>query len=157
MIRNEREYRITKAQAEKFRDALATPAPDGTPPGLLQISRTGLRAQLKTLEQEIEAYDLLQTSKGRRLKAPVHEFGELLVQMRTARGWSQRELGERVGLKMQQIQQYEATSYASASLTRVLDIWQALGADGAIDVKLVELHEDLPRRRFRAKTAAAGK
>jgi transcriptional regulator with XRE-family HTH domain len=40
---------------------------------------------------------------------------------------SQRELAERLGLKEQQIQRYEATEYRSASWSRVSEVIQALG------------------------------
>jgi hypothetical protein len=36
-------------------------------------------------------------------------------------------LAERLGLKEQQIQRYEATNYASASLSRVQQVARALG------------------------------
>ena len=42
-------------------------------------------------------------------------------------GLSQKELADRIGLKEQQIQRYEATEYASASLTRIQEIIGALG------------------------------
>src|SRR5262249_27964619 len=37
------------------------------------------------------------------------------------------DLGERIGVKEQQIQQYEATDYASASFTRIREVVDALG------------------------------
>ena len=40
---------------------------------------------------------------------------------------SQKDLAVRMGLKEQQIQRYEATSYASASLARVQQIAKAHG------------------------------
>lgn len=42
-------------------------------------------------------------------------------------GLSQKELAERLGLKEQQVQKYEATEYTSASMARVRDVIQALG------------------------------
>ena len=47
------------------------------------------------------------------------DLGSLLIQARIARGWSQRELGERLGIHMQKVQQYEAGEYAGASVTRI--------------------------------------
>ena len=40
---------------------------------------------------------------------------------------SQEDLAQRLGLKEQQIQRYEATDYAAASLARVSEIAKALG------------------------------
>ena len=50
------------------------------------------------------------------------ELATFLIKARIARGLSQRELADRIGLKEQQIQygeRYEATDYASASLARL--------------------------------------
>ena len=46
----------------------------------------------------------------------------------TAQGLSQRDLADRIGLK-EQIQRYEATDYASASLSRIKEIISALGVE----------------------------
>ena len=61
---------------------------------------------------------------------PATSFAELpraLIQSRIALGLSQKELAERLGLKEQQIQRYEATEYAGASVQRVQEVIQALG------------------------------
>ena len=50
-----------------------------------------------------------------------------LIQGRTAAGLSQKELAKRLGLKEQQLQRYEATDYASSSLTRVCEVARSLG------------------------------
>ena len=42
---------------------------------------------------------------------------------------SQKDLAERIGLKEQQIQRYEATDYASANLARIKEIVGAFGLD----------------------------
>jgi transcriptional regulator with XRE-family HTH domain len=52
---------------------------------------------------------------------------QALIQGRIAAGLSQKELAERLGLKEQQIQRYDATDYASASLTRVCEVARSLG------------------------------
>jgi HTH-type transcriptional regulator / antitoxin HigA len=47
-------------------------------------------------------------------------------------------LADRLGLKEQQIQRYEATDYASASLARVIEISEALGLElkGGLEVEV---------------------
>jgi HTH-type transcriptional regulator/antitoxin HigA len=45
-----------------------------------------------------------------------------LIQARIARGLTQKELTQKMGLKEQQIQRYEASSYAKASLARINQI-----------------------------------
>ena len=46
---------------------------------------------------------------------------------RVARGLNQKTLAGRLGLKEQQIQRYEASEYASASLARIRSVAEVLG------------------------------
>lgn len=50
----------------------------------------------------------------------------MIIHARIARGLSQRELANLVGLKEQQIQRYESEKYSSASLNRLREIAKAL-------------------------------
>lgn len=50
----------------------------------------------------------------------------VLIKARIARGLSQRDLAERIGLKEQQIQRYEATDYSSANLARIMEVASVL-------------------------------
>ena len=56
----------------------------------------------------------------------VAELPATLIKARIARGLSQKDLADRIGLKEQQIQRYEATDYASASLARIKKVVSAL-------------------------------
>jgi transcriptional regulator with XRE-family HTH domain len=135
MIKNERQYRITKAQAKKFDDALAQlqePARQGEMadihPLLVQAQVDALKSQAEELNEQIREYESLRS--GERKILEVHSFSELptaLIQARIAAQLSQKELGARLGLKEQQIQNYESTKYASASLDRITQVVQALG------------------------------
>ena len=49
-----------------------------------------------------------------------------MIQARIARGLTQKELAQKLGLKEQQIQRYEASSYAKASLARINQIIDVL-------------------------------
>ncbi len=57
----------------------------------------------------------------------VLEIGAELVRARRAQGISQRELGERLGVRQQQIARWEATCYRGASLERVDEAARVLG------------------------------
>jgi len=114
MIKNERQYRITKAEAEKFERAVAElTAKRGRPdvhPLLQTAELDGLRSQLEDLRAEIEEYEDLKA--GKRTVLEINSFEELpraLVQARIAAGLSQKELADRLGIKEQQVQRYEAT------------------------------------------------
>jgi ribosome-binding protein aMBF1 (putative translation factor) len=133
MIKNERQYRITKAQAEKFEQTLEQLA-QGTGTGadesplLREMQSEALRSQLAELREQLEEYESLRS--GSRAVIQVESFDEFpraLIKARIGSGLSQRELADRLSLKEQQIQRYEDTEYASASIERVKEVVKALG------------------------------
>lgn len=132
MIKNERQYRITKTQVEKFRQALAQlsqhiDADDQLHPLLKKAQEDALRSQLDDLSAELGEYEALRA--GQRPLPDLASFAELprvLIQRRIAAGLSQKDLSDRLGLKEQQIQRYEATEYASASFARLKEVIGAL-------------------------------
>ena len=65
------------------------------------------------------------------------ELPDILIQARIARGLSQRELGDYLGLKEQQVQRYEAERYRSASLDRLVEVSDALGVRIAKRAELI--------------------
>lgn len=141
MIKNERQYRITKAEAEKFERAVADLAAGGTRPNvhpLLQKAELdGLRSQLEDLLAELQEYEDLKA--GKRTVLEINSLEELpcaLVQARIAAGLSQKELADRLGLKEQQAQRYEATDYAGASMSRLQEVCRALGLNMRKDLFL---------------------
>lgn len=136
MIKNERQYRITKAQAHRFEQAL-TGLEDGAEdkrqenPILFEAQRSALESQLDDLREELTEYEALTIHKND--EPLVFELNSLealplaLIKARIATKLSQKDLAERLGLKEQQIQRYEATEYASANLARVIEVSQVLG------------------------------
>jgi ribosome-binding protein aMBF1 (putative translation factor) len=130
MIQNEREYKITKSRVDKFSEALVAfekNPPEGHPK-MRKAYKDAMQSQLGELQGQISEYEVLKRGQAKTL--PIESLDELpkvLIQARIATGLSQKELGEQLGLKEQQIQRYEATLYKSASLTRLLEIANALG------------------------------
>ncbi|MCU0872749.1 MAG: helix-turn-helix domain-containing protein [Pirellulaceae bacterium] len=133
MIKNEREYRITKVQAEKFRRAVAAfhaEKDTAVHPRLRCAQADALRSQLADLDGELKQYEALRSGKRRVIRTQsLADLPRALIEARVASGLSQRDLAERLGLKEQQIQRYEATEYASASLRRIREVVGALGVD----------------------------
>jgi ribosome-binding protein aMBF1 (putative translation factor) len=136
MIKNERQYRITKAQAQKFTQALAdleNCAKDKRPenPLLFQAQMSALESQLDEFHDELMEYEALTAhSEDEPLVFELTSLQGLplaLIKARIAAKLSQKDLAERLGLKEQQIQRYEATDYASANLARVIEVSQILG------------------------------
>ena len=136
MIKNERQYRITKAQAEEFARTLKQF--DNRPsahlrvnPRLIKAQQEALQSQLDSLRAELREYERLRAGRRRVPLAVLEELPRMLIRARIAAGLTQRELAHRAGIKEQQIQRYEATEYASASLDRVRKIAQAIEAQSA--------------------------
>ena len=131
MIKNERQYKITKSQIAKFEAAIhELAARNGAKSRLRKLEEDALQSQLDELRNEVEQFEALQTGGPK----PIHmesldELPRALVEARIAAGLSQKELAERLDLKVQQIQRYEATDYCSASLTRLIQVAKALGVN----------------------------
>ncbi len=148
MIKNERQYRITRAQVGRLRKSLNAVnvsveegdeggvsdlasgvvrdarAPYGeVQPLIAKAQQDALDSQIADLEGELKEYETLKAGgfDMDSLKA-LADIPKLLIQARIAKGLSQRELAEKLGVKEQQIQQYEATDYASASLRRIREV-----------------------------------
>jgi hypothetical protein len=129
MIKNERQYRITKAQAQKFEQALAqlmqSKVAKQENPLLWQVQGDALSSQINDLQEELKEYEALTNrSPNQPVILNLRSLSELpfaLIKARIATKLSQKALADR------QIQRYEATEYASANLSRVIEISEALG------------------------------
>ena len=132
MIKNEKQYRITKAQVRRFRDAIADLAAQDRPSNvsarLWEAQREAARSQMKELREQVEAYERLSAGRSREVVLEaVEDLPNALIRARIAAGMTQEGLARRLGVKPQQVQRYEATGYESASFARILRVVQALG------------------------------
>jgi DNA-directed RNA polymerase specialized sigma24 family protein len=141
MLKNERQYRIAKAEAKQLEVTLIDLAHENGPDDLggdkgqthrRQERERHLRASLSSVRRDLEEYEALRAGRGghrifRRLET-LEELPRSLIQARIVAGFTHKELAERLGLKEQQVQHYEATEYASASLSRVREIAKILGS-----------------------------
>ena len=142
MIKNEKQYRITKAQVRRFQDAVAEVAGQARPANvsvrLWEAQRAAAQSQMEELAEQVEAYERLNAgrSKGVVLEG-VEDLPKALIRARIAAGMTQESLARRLGVKPQQVQRYEATEYGSASFARILKVVQALGLSMPKAVRLV--------------------
>ncbi|MXZ42749.1 MAG: helix-turn-helix domain-containing protein [Caldilineaceae bacterium SB0666_bin_21] len=147
MIKNERQYRITKNQADRFSRTLTNlgrqPAEDkDVHPLIVKVQEDALQSQLADLEEQLQEYEALKAGHFDldALNA-VTELPTVLIKARIAQGLRQKDLAERLGLKEQQIQQYEATDYATASLTRIKEVAHALGMEANTAIQTTGFHQ----------------
>ena len=133
MIRNERQYKITRTQANNFRKALAELLAEPRATALdadlkLKLQEGALSSQLGDLEEEIREYEQLQQHRSEVLEVTsLTELPQVLVKARIASGLTQKQLAESLHLKEQQIQRYEASNYKGVSLERMQEVIDALG------------------------------
>lgn len=138
MIKNERQYRITKAQVDRFSDAIKHvegSSDIGLDPILKRAQVAALQSQLKDLQDEVLAYEALQAGSAQVVE--VESFDDIpsaLIRARIASGLSQKDLAARLGLKEQQVQRYEATNYSGASFSRLSEVVKALGVSVREDI-----------------------
>ena len=132
MITNEKQYRITRNKAKGFAQAIedfdgAARERLGVDARLVQAELEAMESQLLDLRDELEEYERLKSADLSVIS--VTSFDNLadgLIKARIAAGLSQRALAQRLELKEQQIQRYEAERYASASYKRMCQVAHAL-------------------------------
>ena len=132
MITNERQYRITRKMAHCFAHAIEefdakSYSRIDVHPRLVRAELESLESQLADLREELEEYEQLKSAKISVISVgSLEELADGLIKARIAGGLSQRELAQRLKLKEQQIQRYEAERYASASYQRLCQVARAL-------------------------------
>ncbi len=129
MISNEREYKITRSELRKFEQAAAEYVPSsGVDPGMKKVMEDALGSMAATLREEIKRYEDLRDGRVRQRELDgLADLPSALIEARIAAGLTQRGLAERLGLKQQQVQRWEASSFEGVGLKRLQEIADALG------------------------------
>ena len=125
MIKNERQYKVTKAAVVRFEKALEDlrnrdVRAEGIHPRIARAQVEGVESQLEDLRRELREYESLKEGVFPLDELErVNEIPNLLIRARIAQRLTQKQLATRTGLHEQQIQKYEATDYDSASFARI--------------------------------------
>ncbi|MBL7733677.1 MAG: ImmA/IrrE family metallo-endopeptidase [Chitinophagaceae bacterium] len=151
MITNDRQYKIIKSQIDNFQQSLAelefsAKTVKDIHPKLFEIQKAAIESQLDDLIKEVHEYEDLK--EGRIAIAEVNSLSALplaLIKARIANGFTQAELAERVGVKMQQIQRYESELYDTASVKTLMKIADRLSIkiNADVQIKPIEAPENL--------------
>ena len=123
MIKNEKQYRMTKKTLEGWeltRQQLLHNRLPNTPNWLYEEQVFSAKEQIRQLKSQLKEYEDTKTGK-KKLPALtiVNDIPSLLVQWRIARNLTQRDLATKLGIHENQIQRYENTNYSGASLSTV--------------------------------------
>lgn len=103
MIKNEKQYRITKAQVRRFEDALAELAtqerPSNITPRLWEAQRQAAESQVEELAGRVEAYEQLYMGRSKEvILNAVEDLPKALIRARIAAGMTQEGLARRLGV-----------------------------------------------------------
>jgi transcriptional regulator with XRE-family HTH domain len=149
MIKNDRQYRVTKAQLKAFEQSLeqsrSAKPPSDIDPTIVEAHKRALRSQHDELHRKVEEYEALQ--KGDVVMFEIDDLAELpriLIKARIASNLTQKDLAKRLGVKEQQVQRWEANDYSGASLATLRSVMACLG---------VEIRKEIfiPSKKLRAK------
>ncbi len=129
MIYSEKQLAVSKSELSKLKAALAEVENRSTGEAWLRKAEAeALQSQVADIEAEISTYELLRSGQVSLSKtSSLEELPTVLVQARIASGMSQTQLAEKLGMKPQQIQRYEASEYMGASLARLVEVARTLG------------------------------
>jgi HTH-type transcriptional regulator/antitoxin HigA len=123
IILNEAELREARGRAAKLDDALSSEetlrrVAEGLPPEIVDQLGRMMKSERAELNEAIAAYEAAkETGEPATLQARAGgDPGLTLIVARIAKGFSQRDLAWRLGVKEQQVQRYEADRYGSISM-----------------------------------------
>lgn len=130
-IRSDRGYAHTKATVESMEYALQDYRERGgsskLSPKMRQATMDGMQSLIDEWREEMQAYEALKSGQRKVEVRSVEDVPDALILGRIAAGLTQKQLAQRLGLKAQQIQRYEATGYRTITLERAREIARALG------------------------------
>jgi DNA-binding transcriptional regulator YiaG len=131
VITNERQYRISNAELKRFEQALAAQAAAGPSedvhPRIHQAMLDAMASERVELRAQLDRYDDLRSGRvWQRTLNSLRELPIALIEARIAARLTQRELAQRLGVPEQQVQRWEANSYAGVAIERLQEIADAL-------------------------------
>lgn len=129
MITNERQYGISKTELQRFEGAVGKYTPgEEVDPRMREVMDDALRGQAETLRDEIKHYEDLRDGRiKKRELGSLRDLPTALIEARIAAGLTQKALGERLEVKEQQVQRWEANLYSGVGVDRLQEVADALG------------------------------
>jgi hypothetical protein len=132
MIKNQRQLGVTKNQLKLLKsgvDAIKGKLKTSDKEqNKLLLCLNAVEIQMEELQEEIDHYNKLRKReiKPALLMKGIGDIPRYLIELRIWSGLTLKRFGELLGMKLQQVQQYEATDYQSVSLGRLRQIAETL-------------------------------
>lgn len=139
MIRNEKEYgeavRRQRDERDRLKEIESRLKSEGLGDEELQRALDPIRSFHQQLDEEIGSYERLKRGDVGELQN-FHGTGRMLIGLRIALGYSQRELAQKLGVDESQVSRDERNEYFGVKVERVSAIFDALGVDVRTSVSL---------------------
>ena len=123
LIVNEKELGDARIRVAKLSEALTSSSVfsqvvDGLPPEIVSQVMSMMSREREALEELIEAYEIAKESGNTEQleRKAGNDPGLTLIVARIAKGFSQKELAWRLGIKEEQVQRYEKNRYSCISI-----------------------------------------
>src|SRR5262245_21457260 len=127
MIKNDAQRGRARARLEAFREALAT-VESWEAGEQRAAARESYEGVIRELEAALCEYEELRA--GKLAVPPVERLGDIapwIVKIRIAKGVSQKELAQRLGISKQVVSRYEENDYQTVGVGRLEEILEAMG------------------------------
>jgi len=132
MIRNEKEYREAAARISHEKSRLAQQEAElkamRLGPAEVKRALDPMRSFHQQLEEEVASYERLKRGEFDEIEN-LRGVGQLLVSLRIARGLTQRQLAEKLGVHETQVSRDERNEYHGITLERAAKILETLDVE----------------------------
>lgn len=149
MINNEKQYKISKKKLSEIVTEIekVKKASEQNPLRNKLILASLLNVK-EELEDEISEYESLKNSNPETLaERVISELPSILTEYKIISGMTQKEFSEKLGLKEQQLQRYEADNFKGVSFKNLLKFLDSIG----LEIKIKETRLNKARKRTPVK------
>jgi DNA-binding Xre family transcriptional regulator len=154
MIKNEKQYRISKRKAGELADAIERINNDPSEDAITkEVLTTSLILAKQQIDQEILLYETLKVDKIGILKERLFsDLPSLLTEYKIKSGLTQKEFAAQLGIKEQQLQRYEADNFRSVTFKNLLRFLDAVGLEVTIkETPMTRTNKNKSRKKQSSK------
>lgn len=144
MIKNEKQYKITKKKLQEIHEDRLRMQSQGERLSVKEklILASAIHLQ-EELENEVIAYEQLKNSIPKLGERRIDDLPDLLIEFKIHSGLTQKEFSQKIGMKEQQLQRYEAENFNSISFKNLLKIIHAIGLEVTVRGAITDNNQSL--------------